>query len=118
MLPVTDVPLAVRARIWNMHDGAPARFSRAVRDVLTNSYHDRWIVGGGPTAWPPRSPDLNHTNFNLWGHLNSLVYASPLDNEEAFDRRIAYACQTILSWPSICERMERSMMTRVVACTF
>jgi hypothetical protein len=29
-----DVPLAVRARMWYMHDGAPAHFSRAVRDVL------------------------------------------------------------------------------------
>jgi hypothetical protein len=25
-----DVPLAVRARMWYMHDGAPAHFSRAV----------------------------------------------------------------------------------------
>jgi hypothetical protein len=43
-----------------MHDGAPAHFSRAVRDVLSNTHHDRWIGRGGPTAWPPHStPDLN-----------------------------------------------------------
>jgi hypothetical protein len=35
-----DVPLAVRARMWHMHDGAPAQFSGAVRDVLCNTYHD------------------------------------------------------------------------------
>jgi hypothetical protein len=29
-----DVPLAVRARTWHTHDGAPAHFTRAVRDVL------------------------------------------------------------------------------------
>jgi hypothetical protein len=29
-----DVPLAVRAQMWYIHDGAPAHFSRAVRDVL------------------------------------------------------------------------------------
>jgi hypothetical protein len=29
-----DVPPAVRAQMWYMHDGAPAHFSRAVRDVL------------------------------------------------------------------------------------
>jgi hypothetical protein len=29
-----DAPLAVRARMWYMHEGAPAHFSRAVRDVL------------------------------------------------------------------------------------
>jgi hypothetical protein len=37
------VPLAVRARMWYMGGGAPAHFSRAVRDVLNNIYHDRWI---------------------------------------------------------------------------
>jgi hypothetical protein len=36
---------------------APARFSCAVRDILNNTYNDRWISGGGPTAWLPRSPD-------------------------------------------------------------
>jgi hypothetical protein len=45
-----DVPLAVRARMWYMHDGAPAHFSRAVRDVLNNNYHGRWIVREGLTA--------------------------------------------------------------------
>jgi hypothetical protein len=42
-----------------MHDGAPAHFSRAVRDVLNNTYRGRWIGRGGPTAWPPRSSELN-----------------------------------------------------------
>jgi hypothetical protein len=40
-------------RTLYMHDGAPAHFSRAVRDVLSNTYHDTWIGKGGPTAWPP-----------------------------------------------------------------
>jgi hypothetical protein len=35
--------------MWYMHDGAPAHFNRAVRDVLNNTYHDRWISIGGPT---------------------------------------------------------------------
>jgi hypothetical protein len=29
-----DVPLAVRAQMWYMHDSAPGHFSRAMRDVL------------------------------------------------------------------------------------
>jgi hypothetical protein len=31
------VPLAVRERMWYMRVAAPARFSRAVRDVLSNT---------------------------------------------------------------------------------
>jgi hypothetical protein len=34
------VPLTVRSRMWSMHDGAPALFIRAVRNVLSNTYHD------------------------------------------------------------------------------
>jgi hypothetical protein len=32
-------------------------FSRAMRDVLSNTCHYRWIGRGGPTAWPPRLPE-------------------------------------------------------------
>jgi hypothetical protein len=94
-----DVPLAVRARMWYMHDGAPAHFSRAVRDVLNNTYHDRWIGIGGPTAGPPRSPDLNPLDFCLWVHLKPLVYAVPVDNEEALHHRTVDAPQTIHNYP-------------------
>jgi hypothetical protein len=87
-------------------------FSRAVRDV-NNTYHDR----GGTTVWPPRSPDFNPLNFYLWGHLQALVYGAPVDNEEAFHHRTVDACQTIRNYPGIFERMRRSMMRRVEACT-
>jgi hypothetical protein len=98
-----------------MQDGAPAHFSRAVRDVLSNTYHDRWTGRGGPTAWPPRSPDLNPLDFYLWGHLTTLMYAAPVDNEDALHRRIVDACQSIRNCPGISERILRSMMRRVEA---
>jgi hypothetical protein len=53
------VPLTARALMWYLHDGAPANFSHAMREVLNNIYHDRWIGRRGPTAWHPRSPDMN-----------------------------------------------------------
>jgi hypothetical protein len=81
-----DVPLAVRARMWYIHDGVPARFSRAVLDVLNNTYHDRWTGRGGPTAWSPISPDWKFLDCYLWGHLKHLLYAAPVGNEEALHR--------------------------------
>jgi hypothetical protein len=52
--------LAVGPRMGYTHDGAPAHASPAMRGVLCNSYHGRWIGRGGPSAWPPPStPDLN-----------------------------------------------------------
>jgi hypothetical protein len=101
--------------ILYMHDGASAHFSRAVRQVLNNTYHDRWIGRGGPTAWPPPSPDLNPLHFYLWRHLKTLVYAAPVDNEKTLHHHIVDACQTIRNYPGIFERMRRSTMRRVEA---
>ena len=49
-LPVLleEVPLAVRAKIWFQHDGAPAHFSLAARQQLTTTLGDRWIGHHGP----------------------------------------------------------------------
>jgi hypothetical protein len=52
--------------MWYMRDGAPAHFSRAVRDVLNNIFHERRIGRGGPATCPSRSPDLNPLEFYLW----------------------------------------------------
>jgi hypothetical protein len=70
----------------------------------------------GPIAWPPHSPHLNRLDFYLWGRLKSLVYAAPVDNEEALHHHIVVACQTTRNHPGICERMRWSMMRRVEAC--
>jgi hypothetical protein len=80
-------------------------FSRAVRDVLNNTYHDPWIGRGGPTAWPPRLPDFNPLYFYLWGHLKTLVCAAPVDNEEALYHSTVDVWQTIRNYPGIFERM-------------
>jgi hypothetical protein len=101
--------------MWFMHDSAPAHFSRAVRHVLNDTYHGRWI-GRGPTAWPPHSPGLNTLDFYLCGHLKSRVYAAPVDNEEALHHRSVDACRTIRNDPGTFEWMWRSMMRRVEAC--
>jgi hypothetical protein len=34
-----DVPMAVTAQMWYVHDSAPPSFTHAVRDVLRNAYH-------------------------------------------------------------------------------
>jgi hypothetical protein len=101
-----------------MHDGLSSHFSRAVRDFLSNTHHDGWIGRGGPIAWPPRStPGLNPLDFYLWGKLRALVCAVPVDNEDSLNHRTLDACHTIRNYPSIFERMRRSMMRRIEACT-
>jgi hypothetical protein len=47
------------------------------------------------------------------GTPKTLVYAAPVDNEEALHHRTVDACQTIRNCPGIFERMLRSMIRRV-----
>jgi hypothetical protein len=49
----------------------------------------------------PLSPHLNPLDFYLWEHLKTLVYAAPVDNEEALHHRTVDACQTIRNCPGI-----------------
>jgi len=55
-------------------DGAPAHFSRNVREILNNLLPYRWIGRHGPIAWPPRSPDLSLNDFWFLGWLREQVY--------------------------------------------
>jgi hypothetical protein len=84
-----------------------------VRDVLSNTCHDRGIGTGVPTAWPLRSPDFNPLDFYLWRHLATVVYAAPVDIEEAY--RIVDARQTIRNYPRISEPMRRSTLRRALS---
>jgi hypothetical protein len=53
--------------------------TRHVREYLNKSFPNRWLNRGGPVAWPPRSPDLTHLNYYLWGHMKTLVYETKVD---------------------------------------
>jgi len=47
------------------------------RDVITfldETFPGRWVGRGGPTAWPPRSPDLTPLDFFAWGFIKDIVY--------------------------------------------
>ncbi|PNF23916.1 hypothetical protein B7P43_G12840 [Cryptotermes secundus] len=47
-----------------MHNGAPAHFSRSVRDVLKNMYHSQRIGREGRPAWPPLTQ--KKSRFQKW----------------------------------------------------
>jgi hypothetical protein len=111
-----DVPLVVRECVQFMHDGAPAHFSRVVRDVLNSTYHNRRIGREGPTAWTPSSSDLHPLDFCLWGHLKALVYAAPVHNVETLHQRVVNACQAIRNYPRIFQRTRQSKIRCVQEC--
>ncbi|GFV60970.1 putative LOC100569746 [Trichonephila clavipes] len=49
--------------------------SRAIIDLLKDTFGDRLSSRFGPVNWPPRSYDLTQLDYFLWGYVKSLVYA-------------------------------------------
>ena len=58
-----------------MQDGASAHIARCVKQLLRSHFgNERIISRQFPTAWPPRSPNLNPCDFWLLGYLKSMVH--------------------------------------------
>ncbi len=102
--------------MWFQHDGAPAHFSRGVREFLDATYGEHWIGRGGPKVWPPRSPDLTSLDFFLWGHLKSLVYETPVESQEDLVARIVAAAGSIRDDPDMLNNVSASFIRRYNAC--
>jgi len=94
-LLLEDVAMDVRRTMWFQHDGCPAHFSTAAREILDRDYNGRWIGRGGPINWPARSPDLTSPDFFLWGYLKGKVYEQVPTTRENMVERIRTACAEI-----------------------
>jgi hypothetical protein len=111
-----EIPLEIRRAMWFMHDGAPAHFTLNVRHFLNVSYGPQWIGRGGPTVWPPRSPDLNSCDFYLWGYMKSMVYRTAVNTKDDLLNRIMLAAERIRNDQDELARVSRSLLRRANAC--
>ena len=62
---------------------------------LYATFRNRWIGRDGPTPWPPRSPDITHLDFFLWGYVKDKVFSTPVPDITNLKARITYAFATI-----------------------
>ncbi|PRD28951.1 UNVERIFIED_CONTAM: hypothetical protein NCL1_30891 [Trichonephila clavipes] len=104
--------------MWFQHDGVPAHFSADVRSALDTAYPGGWIGRGGTVNWPTRSPDLSCLDFLLWGYMKSLVYASPVDSDEALVARIAVVAGEIQEMPKVSFNVRQSLRRQCETCIF
>jgi hypothetical protein len=74
-----DVPLAVKKRMWFIHDGLPAPSNRVVPDVL-----NRRTGTEATTARPSHSLHLSPMDFYLCGHFKALLYSALLIERRHF----------------------------------
>lgn len=111
-----DVPLNIRRNIVFQHDGAPAHFGLNCRTYLNAQFPNGWIGRGGPISWPARSPDMTPLDFCIWGHIKSLLYATPVNTEEELVARIILAFDDIRERPQLFQRIRQSITHRYNLC--
>ncbi|RLU25697.1 hypothetical protein DMN91_001854 [Ooceraea biroi] len=109
-----DVPLDVRAELIFQHDGAPAHFSRQVRNLLDARFPDRWMGRGGPIIWPVRSPDLNVLDYFVWGYIKPAIEDRRDGTEQEVREAIVAAFDTIT--PDMAHRATRNITRRAEIC--
>ena len=56
-------------------DGAPPHYATAVRNLLDETFPDKWIGRRGSIEFPPRSPDITPMDFFVWGVIKDSVYS-------------------------------------------
>ncbi|ERL85978.1 hypothetical protein D910_03392 [Dendroctonus ponderosae] len=95
-------------------DGASAHFAAPIRAWLNHEYADKWIGRNGPVNWPPRPPDLTPMDFFFWGHIKSLVYRTPVQNEQELVTRIRESAQNVS--PGMLRRVHNNMIKRAQTC--
>ncbi|GBM08385.1 hypothetical protein AVEN_108380-1 [Araneus ventricosus] len=79
---------ALQQREWQ-YFYAPPHIATPVKQLFNLHFgNDRIISHHFPTAWSPRSPDLNPCDFWLWGYLKDVVYGGPNANLTELKNRI------------------------------
>lgn len=108
------VALQDKQTVWFMHDGAPAHYSRIVRNYLDAEFPNHWIGRAGPIPWPSRSPDLTPIDFFLWGHIKSIAYNARPRTIDELKANIAEAIKGIT--PGMLQNVRRAFSTRLRHC--
>ena len=76
-------------------DGAPPHWALVVRDSLNENFPNSWIGRDGPTAWPPRSPDVTPLDFFFWGFVKQKVVRESVRDINELKERITGAIQSV-----------------------
>ena len=62
---------------------------------LDATFPNRWIGWDCSTPWPPRSPDITHLDFFLWGYVKDSVFSTPVPDITNLKTRITDAFVTV-----------------------
>ena len=81
-----------------MQDGALPHITHCMKQLLCRRFGGERIISRQfSTAWPPRFPDLNTSNFWLWKYLKFMVCHTPSHHYLTLKKAYNTMCITFLS---------------------
>ncbi|GFW24449.1 hypothetical protein TNCV_606901 [Trichonephila clavipes] len=83
------------------------------RRIYFRSFGEISVFETVTTAWPPRSSDLNPSDFWLWGYLKAMVYRDPLTFLSDLKESKNFMCVT---FPSSCCFQQLNMRFYAFRC--
>lgn len=99
---------------WFQQDGAPPHHSLRVRQLLNETFPDRWIGRRGSIEWPARSPDLSPLDYFFWGALKQNVYKTKPANIDELKQRIIHEAEQIT--PNMLDKSLDEFYFRLAHC--
>lgn len=111
-----NLPVPIYRDMIFQHDGAPAHYSRSVKDYLNNRFGSRWIGRGGSVSWPARSPDLTPLDFFLWGYVKNEVYRRVCETEREMRATIITVFTDIKNKEDMLLSVRDASLRRAIMC--
>jgi hypothetical protein len=96
---------------WLQQDGATWHTENSTMELLKQFFDVRII---SKNLWPPRSPDLTHPDYFLWGYLKQVVYSNRPQTIEELKQNIEVAISNISQ--ETLKNVVRNIVTCVNTC--
>jgi hypothetical protein len=90
-----NVPLQTQRQMYYQQGRALPHFSQVVRQYLNYKFPNGWIGRGSTQNWPPQSPDLNSSDYHVWGYMRDMLYAFKVNMKEELLQQILSTARSI-----------------------
>ena len=103
-------------RVPFQRDGAAPRTAQKVLNYLLERFQEKFISFKTDTIWPPHSPDLDHLDCFLWGHLKQQMKGRTWDNMDDLKNDMTQAIRKINRDKDLLRTVIRSFRSCLTAC--
>ena len=96
--------------VYFQQDGATCHTSGETIDLLREKFRVRVISRNSDYNWPPRSCNVTHLDFFIWGYVRDKVYADAPQSIQELNERIRVVIDEIE--PQMCKNVMENFIKR------